>query len=175
MALTAITSYTWWSHQGRQREWLPNGMLGLLLHIITSTALHYKPEGSSFHSRRRRRVHSLSTGSCWPSILTVIVKRSFNHLYQMLSGLRTNSSTPAGRVKTKSSWLQPWNCLPGNSQHCNCSSPSWFQPCPVDADVSLSLDGCKAGLIFWTAEDFCLACSSGLAGLVGTSASSGNS
>ena len=40
--------------------------------------------------------HSMSTGSCWPSILTVIVKRSFNLRYQTFFGLRTNSSTPGG-------------------------------------------------------------------------------
>ena len=39
--------------------------------------------------------------------------------------------------------------------------------CPIDADsdVSLSLDCWAAGLIFGTAEDFWLACSSDLAGL----------
>ena len=54
----------------------------------------------------------MSTGLSLPSILTVTVKRSFNRPYQTVSGLRTNHSTPGGRVKTKSSLLYQ-NFLPG--------------------------------------------------------------
>ena len=47
--------------------------------------------------------------------------------------------------------------------------------CPVDADVSLSLDSWAAESIFCTVEDFCLVCSSGVAVLGGSSAYSGDS
>ena len=53
--------------------------------------------------------HSMSTGSCWPSILTVIVKRSFNLRYQTFFGLRTNSSTPGGPLPSlciRSCWAR---------------------------------------------------------------------
>ena len=65
----------------------------------------------------------MSTGSSWPSILTDMVKRSFNLPYQTLSGLSTNRSTPGGRVKTKSSRLYQWYVMLGKGQH-------WRRWCP---------------------------------------------
>ena len=70
-------------------------------------------------------------------ILTVKVKRSF--MYQTLSGLRKNNSTPAGWRKTKSS---PGKEYLGTASTANTVVSSMpFLQCPVDADVSLSLHG----------------------------------
>ena len=123
IALTAITSCTWWSHLGRQGLDCPIGMLGLLLHIITYYCTIWQTWG--FQLNFAAEGDLISTGSssvCLPSILIVMVKRtqrSLNLTYQVLSGLRTNLSTQCGQVKTKSSWFYTWNILPGNCQHCN--------------------------------------------------------
>ena len=119
---------------------------GSFYYILLITTTYYcMPEGSSLISQQKDTwAQLISTGSCCPSILTVIVKRSYHWQYQTLSGPRTKRSTQVDEWRRSPHDYIHWQgttCLRTASTasagvpHGSCARSAMSRRLGVEADV----------------------------------------